>query len=94
MLRKTLIGIMAASTAAAWTPLAAETLIIDEMQQSQSVAASRPSRGMTKTRVASNWGEPASRRGPVGEPPISRWEYPGFVVFFEYDHVIHTVARN
>jgi hypothetical protein len=30
----------------------------------------------------------------VGKPPISRWEYPGFIVYFESDHVIHSVVAN
>jgi hypothetical protein len=54
--------------------------------------AGRPARGMTMQRVESTFGAPASRVPAVGTPAISRWEYPGFVVFFENDHVIHTVA--
>jgi hypothetical protein len=54
--------------------------------------AGRPSRGMTMQKVEAAFGAPASRVPAVGNPPISRWEYPGFVVFFENDHVIHTVA--
>ena len=35
----------------------------------------------------------ARDQGPaVGNPPISRWEYPGFVVYFEHEHVIHSVV--
>ena len=54
--------------------------------------ASRPTRGMTMQKVEATFGAPASRVPAVGNPPISRWEYPGFVVFFEHDHVVHTVA--
>ena len=28
----------------------------------------------------------------VGQPPITRWDYPHFSVFFEKDRVIHAVA--
>jgi hypothetical protein len=28
----------------------------------------------------------------VGEPPISRWDYPAYSVFFEGPFVIHTVV--
>ena len=52
----------------------------------------RPARGMTMQKVEATYGAPASRVPAVGTPPIARWEYPGFVVFFEHDHVIHTVA--
>jgi len=51
-----------------------------------------PTRGMTMSQVASKFGEPVSKVAAVGKPPISRWEYPGFVVYFEHDHVIHSVV--
>jgi hypothetical protein len=56
-------------------------------------AGERPARGSSMARVESRFGAPASRSAPVGRPPITRWEYPGFVVFFEYDHVVHAVGR-
>ncbi len=52
----------------------------------------KPTRGMTQARVRANFGEPNSTVGAVGDPPISRWNYSGFVVFFEYDKVIHSVT--
>ena len=55
-------------------------------------AAEHPTRGMTMTRVESTFGAPSNRVAPVGQPPITRWEYPGFIVYFEHQHVIHTVA--
>jgi hypothetical protein len=63
-----------------------------EMTQSPQTTANRPARGMSMQKVEATFGAPASRVPPVGSPPISRWEYPGFVVFFEHDHVIHSVA--
>lgn len=56
--------------------------------------AGKPTRGMTQSRVESTYGAPQSMQAAVGEPPISRWEYPGFVVFFEYDRVIHAVTKR
>lgn len=56
-------------------------------------AAGKPTRGMTQTAVEANFGAPASTRAPVGDPPITRWEYPNFVVFFEFDKVIHAVSK-
>jgi hypothetical protein len=52
----------------------------------------RPSRGMTMQAVEAKFGAPQERHGAVGEPPISRWDYHGFRVFFEKDRVIHTVV--
>ena len=53
-----------------------------------------PARGMTKTQVAAKFGDPVTKVPAVGNPPISRWEYPGFVVYFERDHVIHSVVSG
>ena len=53
-----------------------------------------PARGMTMSQVASKFGAPATKVPAVGNPPISRWEYPGFVVYFERDHVIHSVVSE
>lgn len=70
----------------------ADTLLIERIDAARPAAAERPTRGMSKEQVTSRWGAPASKTAAVGQPPISRWEYPGFVVFFEYDHVLHTVT--
>ncbi len=56
--------------------------------------AGKPSRGMTQARVEADYGQPQQRHGAVGDPPISRWDYPGFVVFFEYDRVVHAVTKR
>jgi hypothetical protein len=54
----------------------------------------RPSSGMTADSVESKFGAPEAKVAPVGDPPITRWEYKDFVVFFEYDRVIHTVIKR
>jgi hypothetical protein len=55
---------------------------------------SRPARGMTAAIVESRFGAPEAKVAPVGDPPIPRWEYQNFVVFFEYDRVIHAVVKR
>jgi hypothetical protein len=54
--------------------------------------AATPTRGTSKAQVEKQFGEPNQRVAAVGNPPISSWVYPGFTVYFEYDHVIHSVA--
>ena len=54
----------------------------------------RPARGMSMEKVEATYGAPSNRVAPVGVPPITRWEYPGFVVYFEHHLVVHTVARG
>jgi len=56
--------------------------------------AGKPVRGMSRDNVLSTYGDPSSRQSAVGSPPISRWDYAGFVVFFEYDHVVHSVTKR
>ena len=42
------------------------------------------------------WKRTSARRRtampPSGKPPITRWDYDGFSVYFEHQHVIHAVA--
>ena len=39
-------------------------------------------------------GEPDKRFDPVGEPPITRWAYPKFTIYFEHQAVIHSVKND
>ncbi len=52
----------------------------------------RPARGMSMDKVLGTYGAPTRKISPVGQPPIERWEYPAFTVYFEYRKVIHSVA--
>ena len=53
-----------------------------------------PASGVTQASVESTYGAPKAKKAAVGDPPISSWEYDGFVVYFEYDRVIHTVKKR
>ena len=55
---------------------------------------SRPMRGTTQAQVEAKYGSPVTKKAAVGDPPISRWEYQNFTVYFEYDRVIHAVLRR
>ncbi len=72
----------------------AETLAVDGDGRYHLTGGDRPTRGMTMKKVEASWGAPAMRRSPVGDPPITRWEYPDFVVYFEHDRVIHAVLKR
>lgn len=77
---------------AAIGPAIAETIVVDEHVQVRDSNVQRPARGMTMRTVEAKFGAPASRHEAVGRPPITRWDYDGFSVFFEHDRVIHAVA--
>jgi len=51
-----------------------------------------PVRGSSMSQVEARFGAPSERYPAVGQPPITRWVYPSFVVYFEYSHVVHAVA--
>jgi hypothetical protein len=89
---KTALTILAASLFAASSY--ADTLLLDGIDIAKQTAELRPKSGMSMTAVESTYGNPAQRRAAVGEPPITRWDYPEFSVYFEHDRVIHAVARK
>ncbi len=70
-------------------PALAETL--STSTGDPSAAADRPSRGSSMSAVQGRFGEPTTRHSAVGEPPITRWDYPEFAVYFEHDRVLHAV---
>ncbi len=72
----------------------AETIAVDNGIAVKPSDVATPTRGMTMDQVADKFGAPASKVPAVGTPPISRWEYPGFIVYFEHEHVIHSVVVN
>lgn len=72
----------------------AETIAVDSGLAVKDSDVSTPARGMTMSQVESKFGAPSSKVAAVGQPPISRWQYPGFVVYFESDHVIHAVVAE
>lgn len=53
-----------------------------------------PSRGSSMDAVKSKFGAPTQEESSVGTPPITRWDYPGYSVFFENDKVLHTVIAR
>jgi len=53
-----------------------------------------PGRGMTMEQVEAKFGPPRERLPSVGEPPITRWVYDDFTVYFEYQYVIDAVPNT
>jgi hypothetical protein len=74
-------------------PALAETL--STPTDTPATAFERPDRGSSMATVQSRYGEPTTRHAAVGNPPITRWDYPQFAVYFENDRVLHAVlVRN
>lgn len=54
--------------------------------------ANAPGNNMTMSEVRASQGDPDAILEGVGDPPITRWQYPEYVVYFERDRVITSVA--
>lgn len=77
----------------------ADTLLLDGIDMDRQSVDARPKPGMSMTAVESTYGTPAQRHAAVGgaveqQPPITRWDYSSFSVYFEHDRVIHAVVRR
>lgn len=93
MIRHKCLALVAAAALYTMTPVHADSLIIGNIDPSGAALTERPKRGMSMETVESKWGQPDTKRGSVGDPPIARWEYANFVVYFEYSNVIHAVRK-
>ena len=70
---------------------AADVLILDEVRQAAQMTL--PENGQSKGVVESTFGAPREKHAAVGEPPITRWDYETYSVYFEHDLVLFTVLH-
>lgn len=93
---KPVLGIVIACNALFFSaaPQAESLRVPIASQGGEAIDVPRPTAGMTGDRVLARFGEPLRALPPVGDPPISRWEYPDFFVYFEYNHVVHAVLKH
>ena len=49
---------------------------------------------MTEASVETTWGAPVNQNRAGRRPADRRWEYTEFVVYFEYDRVVHAVRET
>lgn len=79
-------------------PAQADRLLIQRVQSEQ---GNMPARGTTMRQVEARFGAPQHKHAPIAgpnnrkhNPPITRWVYPEFSVYFEHSHVIDAVANK
>lgn len=53
-----------------------------------------PGNGMSMNDVLRRYGAPLRRLPPVGRPPISRWVYDRYTVYFEHDLTLTAVVHR
>lgn len=82
------LGLIASAGSGAY----AETIVVDDQVALRESTVPTPQRGASMKAVESQFGAPATRHPAVGKPPITRWDYPAFSVFFEHEHVVHAVV--
>lgn len=75
----------------------ADTLTLPHSDQAAPAPAQMPHRGMSMAQVTHIYGTPQKKYPTVGgsapkRPPITRWDYPGFSVFFEKNTVVDAVV--
>lgn len=74
-----------------------DNLLLHRVQQEQ--AMNLPGRGMSMGQVERRYGAPVRKLDARGgdskaHPVINRWEYSNFIVYFEHQHVIHSVLNT
>lgn len=75
----------------------ADVLLVDSIKSlppNNEQGLPRPVTGNSMSQVSARFGEPDSTRDAVGEPPITRWVYPGYTVYFEHEHVVNVVVHR
>lgn len=91
-MRSMIKSLMLSAILLGFNPLHADTLQMPESVP-QDVSIQVPGRGMTMTAVEEKFGSPEAKYDEVGNPPITRWDYPQFSVYFEYQYVLHSVIK-
>ena len=93
-MKKMILGMISITAVALSLPLVAEQITLPIGEQTRVSELTLPDRSMTKDVVRESFGDPREIKDPVGVPPITAWEYQGFVVYFEQQWVLHAVVRH
>ncbi|MGA7296482.1 MAG: hypothetical protein WBW92_03085 [Rhodanobacteraceae bacterium] len=77
-------------------PAQADTLLMQQVHKEKQMAM--PTRGMTMAQVERRFGAPLNKLPTRGgdaprHPPINRWQYAHYIVYFERNRVIHSVIN-
>ncbi len=79
-------------------PVSADVLLLDSIESAPAVQT--PRTGLSMANVRASYGNPVkeypavSTSGNPHHPPITRWDYNDFSVFFEHEAVVHSVVRR
>jgi hypothetical protein len=73
-------------------PALADVLLIEKVRER--MQRDLPGNGISMAQVESRYGAPDRRATPIGDPPIARWFYEDYTVYFEHDTVIESVLNH
>lgn len=71
---------------------AGDVLLIEKVEER--MLRDLPANGLSMEEVERRFGAPEEKRPSVGDPPITRWTYEDYSVFFEHDLVIESVVHH
>lgn len=79
------------------TPFAAWADVVQLPETAAAAPSAVPQKGHSMAAVSKQFGAPSTKHPAAGgdtrkHPPITRWDYPGYSVFFERGHVIDVVV--
>lgn len=73
-------------------PATADILLIEKVRER--MLRDLPGNGLSMSEVEARYGAPLQRHAAVGQPPITRWVYDDYSVYFEYQLVIESVLHH
>lgn len=85
-------GFAAAETAAETVTRGTVVYMAPDDGRRNAAPVDLPGRAMTMAQVENRYGAPRVKHRTVGDPPITRWDYADFSVFFEHKRVLHAVV--
>lgn len=88
LLTLALLGIVCAGS----STLLADVLLIEEVRQADRMEL--PVNGTSMDGVRARYGDPVNTPATIGDPPITRWDYPNWSVYFENELVLFTVLHK
>lgn len=97
-MRVTILSLALCTALCAAAAQAGDTLLVERVQAE--AGAALPARGASMADVEARFGAPERKYPAVGasstgnNPPITRWAYPTFSVYFEHDHVVDAVVNK
>jgi hypothetical protein len=97
MIRVIAAGVAVATSLLLSPAVQADVLLIERVEAQREVVL--PKRGTLMPQVEAQFGAPTRKHAPVGgdrpqHPPITRWDYPTFTVYFEHHHVVNAVVNR